>query len=62
LNNTATSPVVREQSFTAFSQLEAEEGNSRVWGGIHFRFDQTASVESCRAVAGYILETKMRPL
>jgi len=62
VNNTATSPVVREQSYTAFTQLEAEEGNSRVWGGIHFRFDQTASVESCRAVAGYILETKMRPL
>jgi hypothetical protein len=62
LNKTPTSPVVREQSYTAFTQLEAEEGNSRIYGGIHFRFDNTESIESCNAVADFILETKMRRL
>ena len=60
LNNTATSPVVREQSYTSFTQLEVEEGNSRVWGGIHFRFELTESIESCEAVAYYIFANKMQ--
>jgi hypothetical protein len=62
LNNTATSPVVREQSYTSFTQLEVEEGNSRVYGGIHFRFDNEESIESCNAVADFVLETKMQRL
>ena len=62
VNNTPTSPVVREQTYTSFTALEVEEGNSRVYGGIHFRFDNTASIESCEAVASHVLATKMRPL
>ena len=61
LNNTATSPVVRAENYTSFTDLEVEEGNSRVWGGIHFRFDLTESRESCKAVADYIFHNKMQP-
>ena len=62
VDNTPTSAVVREQSYTTFTALEAEEGNSRIYGGIHFRFDNTESIESCNAVADYIFATKMQPL
>ena len=61
LNNTATSPIVRAENYTSFTDLEVEEGNSRVWGGIHFRFDLTESIESCNAVADYIFHNKMQP-
>ncbi len=61
LNNTATSPVVRAENYPSFTDLEVEEGNSRVWGGIHFRFDLTESIESCNAVADYIFDNKMQP-
>jgi hypothetical protein len=61
LNNTATSPVVRAENYTSFSDLEVEEGLGRVWGGIHFKFELTESIESCNAVADYIFEHKMQP-
>ena len=60
LNNTATSPVVRERIYSSFTELEAEEGMSRVWGGIHFKFELTASIESCSAIGGYIFANKMQ--
>jgi hypothetical protein len=60
LDNTATSAVVRSQNYSSFTELEVEEGNSRVWGGIHFRFDLTESIEACNAVANYIYANKMQ--
>jgi hypothetical protein len=60
LNNTATSPVVRAENYTSFSELTVEEGHSRIWGGIHFRFELTDSIESCSAVADYIYANKMQ--
>jgi hypothetical protein len=44
----------------SFTELEVEEGMSRVWGGIHFRFELTESIESCSAVAYYIFANKMQ--
>ena len=48
LNNTATSPVVRAENYTSFSELSIEEGLGRVWGGIHFKFDNTEAVRPAR--------------
>ena len=62
LNNTPTSPVVRTETYTRFSDLEIEEGYSRVWGGIHFPFELTTSREACGAIADYIFANKMQPL
>jgi hypothetical protein len=60
LNNTPTSPIVRRESFQSFWELAVEEGHSRIWGGIHYRFDTTASQKACSAVADYIYANKMQ--
>jgi hypothetical protein len=55
-----TPPVVHSQAYNSFWALAQNEGNSRIWGGIHFRFEITASEESCSAVADYIFDHKMQ--
>jgi hypothetical protein len=55
-----TPPVVHSEAYKSFWALAQNEGNSRIWGGIHFRFEVTASEESCSAVADYIFENKMQ--
>ena len=52
---------MRAENYTSFTDLEVEEGLSRVWGGIHFTFELTESIESCNAVADYIFKHKMQP-
>ncbi len=49
------------RSYTRFSQLAADQARSRVYAGIHFTFELTASAESCRNVADYVFEHYMRP-
>ncbi len=53
---------MRVEDYQRFSDLEIEEGLSRVWGGIHFGFDVGESREACVQIADYIFATKMRPL
>lgn len=60
LDNTATSAIVRSQNYSSFTELEVEEGLGRIWGGIHFRFDLTESIEACNLVANYIYTNKMQ--
>ena len=38
-----------------------DEANSRIWGGIHYRFDIDASQVSCPQVADYLFDNYMRP-
>ena len=40
-----TPPVVYSQDHDSFWALAQEEGDSRIWGGIHFRFEIDASLE-----------------
>jgi len=55
---TAASPpvVVYSQPYQSFSALAQDEGDSRIWGGIHFRFEIDTSQISCAQVADYIFE------
>ncbi len=57
-----TPPVVYSQDHDSFWALAQEEGDSRIWGGIHFRFEIDASLESCADVADYLFENYMQPL
>ena len=57
-----TPPVVYSQDHDSFWALAQEEGDSRIWGGIHFRFEIDASQESCADVADYLFENHMQPL
>ncbi|HMC90245.1 MAG TPA: vanadium-dependent haloperoxidase, partial [Gemmataceae bacterium] len=42
------------RSFVSFAQAADEAGDSRVVGGIHFQFDNTAGLAAGRALGGYI--------
>jgi hypothetical protein len=49
------------RSYTGFGAAAAEEGRSRVYGGIHFSFDVTAGQELSRHVADYVFANWLRP-
>jgi hypothetical protein len=51
--------VVHAQRYTTFSALGRDEGLSRIWGGIHFRFEIDTSEVSCYRVADYIYDNFM---
>jgi hypothetical protein len=57
----ATSPVDVPKSYTSFWQLAVDEANSRIYGGIHFRFDNTVSQAVCPKVAEFVHATRMKP-
>jgi hypothetical protein len=57
----ASSEVVHSQPYDSFWAAAMDEGDSRVLGGIHFRFEIDASQMSCAAVADYIFANRMRP-
>jgi hypothetical protein len=49
------------RSYTRFSELAEQQARSRVYGGIHFNFELTASQESCTKVADYVVDNYLRP-
>ncbi len=49
------------RSYTRFSELADQQARSRVYGGIHFNFELTASEESCVKVADYVADNYARP-
>ena len=60
---TGASPpaVVHAEPYKSFSALAQDGADSRVWGGIHFRFELDASHVSCTQVADYIFDNYMQP-
>jgi len=58
---TATGAVVFAQPYTSLWALAVDEANSRIWGGIHYRFDINASQASCTQVADYLFDNFMQP-
>ena len=61
LNEATPPPVVYSADYESFRALAQEQGNSRIWGGIHFRFEIDASLISCADVADYLYANYMRP-
>jgi hypothetical protein len=57
----ATGEVVFAQPYTSLWALAVDEANSRVWGGIHYRFDIEGSQASCTQVADYLFDNYMEP-
>jgi hypothetical protein len=49
------------RSYASFSALAGDQGRSRIYAGIHFAFELTASEVSCTKVADYVFEHYMRP-
>ena len=49
-------------SYTSLKQIGADVDDARVYGGIHFRFDQEAGNKLGRSVARYIYDNNLRKL
>jgi hypothetical protein len=55
-----TPTVVYSEPYTSFWAMGHDTGSGRIWGGIHFRFEITASETSCTQVANYIFDNYMQ--
>jgi hypothetical protein len=49
-------------SYTKFSEITDDIDDARVYGGIHFRFDQAAGAVQGRAVGFYVCQNNLRPI
>jgi hypothetical protein len=58
----ATGAAVATRSYNGFRQLADECAMGRIWAGIHFEFDHSASKGVCTQVAEYITDNQLRPL
>jgi hypothetical protein len=59
--SSATPPtVVHAEPYDSFWAMALDEGDSRVWGGIHYRFEITESQVSCSQVADYLFDNYMQ--
>ena len=47
--------------YTAFHQILADVSDARVYGGIHFRFDQEAGERLGREVSTFVIKEYLRP-
>ncbi|MGI8820542.1 MAG: vanadium-dependent haloperoxidase [Chthoniobacterales bacterium] len=51
----------RPRSFSTLSQAEEENGQSRIYLGIHWSFDKTAGIQQGRLVADYVFNRSFAP-
>jgi hypothetical protein len=56
LDNEGNVRPLRPRSFAALSEAEEENGQSRIYLGIHWSFDKTEGIAQGRAVAGYVVD------
>lgn len=54
--------VVPNRSFTSFSQAAEEAMNSRMYGGIHWRFDNEDGLVSGTALGAHVMATQLQPI
>ncbi len=53
---------LQPRRFATLSQAEEENGQSRIYLGIHWAFDKTAGIDQGRRIADYIYQHAFRPL
>ena len=54
--------VVPDRTFTSISQASTEAANSRLYGGIHWSFDNEAGLAGGRALGHYVYATQLRAI
>ena len=55
-------PALPARSFTSFSQAAQESADSRLYGGIHWRFDNEVGLDVGNAVGEYVVANFLRPV
>jgi hypothetical protein len=60
-NTGATRPLI-PRTFSTLSQAEEENGQSRIYLGIHWSFDKTEGIAMGRQVANYVFDNALKPL
>jgi PAP2 superfamily len=61
-DNTGTVRPLMPRSFCSLSQAEEENGQSRIYLGIHWAFDKTEAIAQGRRVADYVFANAFAPL
>ena len=59
-NDGETRPL-KPRTFTSLSHAEEENGQSRIYLGIHWSFDKTEGIAQGREVADWVFEHAFRP-
>jgi membrane-associated phospholipid phosphatase len=54
-------PDAGDRSFESFSEAAAESGLSRIYGGIHWSFDNVQGLETGEALGHFVTENYLRP-
>jgi hypothetical protein len=54
--------VVPDRTYTSFSQASSEAAISRLYGGIHWSFDNEAGLAGGQAVGHYVYATQLQPI
>ncbi len=58
----AQSATLPARSFTSFSQAAAEAANSRIYAGIHWRFDNEVGLAVGNTIGQYVMDNFLRPV
>jgi hypothetical protein len=61
-DNAGNTRPLMPRSFTSLSQAEEENGQSRIYLGIHWRFDKTQAIAQGRNVANYVFDHAFVPV
>jgi hypothetical protein len=62
LDNRGLVRPLHPRSFRTLSEAEEENGQSRIYLGIHFAFDKTDGIEQGRRVADYVMRNAFTPI
>jgi hypothetical protein len=59
---TTTSPGFGDRMFIKFSEMSQELANSRMWGGIHFRFADERGRDDGHRLGDFVFKNYLRPI
>ena len=59
---TIDGPGIGDRTFTSFSQASQEAADSRMYGGIHFRFEDEGGRDDGIALGQFVFANELRPI